>query len=85
MNIFMAVPDYQKLFSSHMWSWKNGLKTGIYYLRSKPAQDATKVTVDPNIQQRINANENINPISSPGKEKRFKKPEEGETCESCSG
>jgi ribonucleotide reductase alpha subunit len=85
MNIFMAVPDYQKLFSSHMWSWKNGLKTGIYYLRSKPAQDATKVTVDPNIQQRINANENINPISSPGKEKRFKKPEEGEACESCSG
>jgi len=83
MNIFMPVPDYQKLFSSHMWSWKNGLKTGIYYLRSKPSQDATKFTVDPNIQQRIN-NETSNTISSPNRDKKFKKPEEGQTCESCS-
>ena len=82
MNIFMPVPDYQKLFSSHMWSWKNGLKTAIYYLRSKPSQDATKFTVDPNIQQKAN---NDNPISSPNREKKFKKPEEGEACESCSG
>jgi ribonucleotide reductase alpha subunit len=53
MNIFMAVPDYQKLYSSHFWSWKNGLKTGIYYLRSKAAKDATKITVDPNIQKKL--------------------------------
>ena len=53
MNIFFAVPDYQKLYSSHMWAWKNGLKTGIYYLRSKPAMDAAKVTVDPNIQKQL--------------------------------
>jgi len=82
MNIFMAVPDYQKLFSSHMWSWKNGLKTGIYYLRSKPSADATKFTVDPNIQQKANE---ANPgIVSPTREKRFKKPEEGQACDSCS-
>ena len=48
MNIFMAVPDSQKLYSSHFWAWKNGLKTGIYYLRSKPSSEATKFTVDPN-------------------------------------
>jgi ribonucleotide reductase alpha subunit len=54
MNIFMAIPDYQKLYSSHMWAWKNGLKTGIYYLRSKPAKEATKFTVDPNILKKIN-------------------------------
>jgi ribonucleoside-diphosphate reductase alpha chain len=53
MNIFMAVPDYQKLYSSHFWSWKNGLKTGIYYLRSKAAKDATKITIDPNIQKKL--------------------------------
>ena len=81
MNIFMPVPDYQKLFSSHLWAWKNGLKTGIYYLRSKPAQDATKFTVDPNIQK---INSDANTISSPSKEKRFKKPEEGQVCDTCS-
>jgi ribonucleotide reductase alpha subunit/intein/homing endonuclease len=53
MNIFFAVPDYQKLFSSHMWAWKNGLKTGIYYLRSKPSINAAKVTVDPYIQKQL--------------------------------
>ncbi len=58
MNIFMAVPDFQKLHSSHFWSWKNGLKTGIYYLRSKPAKEATKVTVDNVILNKVkNLNE----------------------------
>jgi ribonucleotide reductase alpha subunit len=51
MNIFMPVPDYNKLLNCHMWAWKNGLKTGMYYLRTKPAEGANKVTVDPNIQK----------------------------------
>ena len=90
MNIFMPVPDYQKLYSSHMWAWKNGLKTGIYYLRSKPSQDATKFTVDPNIQKMNKVIENKESVvvnKEPvvvNKEKRFKKPEENEVCESCS-
>ena len=79
MNIFMAVPDYQKLYSSHMFAWANGLKTAIYYLRTRPSQDAIKFTVDPNIQK-LNQKESV----SENKEKRFKKPEEGETCEMCS-
>ncbi len=53
MNIFMGVPDYNKLLNCHMWAWKNGLKTGMYYLRSKPAEGAMKVTVDPNLQKHI--------------------------------
>jgi ribonucleotide reductase alpha subunit len=73
MNIFMSVPDYQKLYSSHMYAWENGLKTSIYYLRTRPAEDATKITIDPNIKK---LNENI--------EKKFKKPENGEVCEMCS-
>jgi ribonucleoside-diphosphate reductase alpha chain len=55
MNIFMPVPDFQKLHSSHFWAWKNGLKTGIYYLRSKPAKEATKITVDNNILNKVKA------------------------------
>jgi ribonucleotide reductase alpha subunit len=53
MNIFMQVPDYQKLYSSHFYSWKNGLKTGIYYLRTKPSKEAVKVTIDPNIHKKL--------------------------------
>jgi ribonucleotide reductase alpha subunit len=47
MNIYMAQPDFQRLSSSHFWAWKNGLKTGMYYLRSKPSSDAIKFTIDP--------------------------------------
>jgi ribonucleotide reductase alpha subunit len=32
--------------SMHFYAWKNGLKTGMYYLRSRPAVDAIKFTVD---------------------------------------
>ena len=45
MNIFMAEPDYQRLGSSHFWAWKNGLKTAMYYLRTKPSTEAIKITV----------------------------------------
>jgi ribonucleoside-diphosphate reductase alpha subunit len=49
MNIFMAQPDYHRLSSSHFWGWKAGLKTGIYYLRTKAASDAIKFTIDPKL------------------------------------
>ena len=49
MNIFMDKPNYKKLFSCHMWAWKNGLKTGMYYLRTNAAEDAIKVTIDPKL------------------------------------
>ena len=47
LNIFIGEPDYQRLNSSHFWAWKAGLKTGMYYLRSKAAVDAIKFTIDP--------------------------------------
>ncbi len=53
MNIFMAVPDYNKLLNCHMWGWKNGLKTGMYYLRTKPADGTIKVTVDPLLEKQL--------------------------------
>ena len=49
MNIFMDVPDSKRLYSAHMWGWKKGLKTGMYYLRTKPATSATKFTVEPDL------------------------------------
>ncbi|KAI7891631.1 ribonucleotide reductase [Mucor mucedo] len=46
MNLFSAEPNYGKLTSMHFYAWKKGLKTGMYYLRSRPAVDAIKFTVD---------------------------------------
>lgn len=39
--------NYAKLTSMHFHAWRKGLKTGLYYLRTKPATDAIKFTVDP--------------------------------------
>eukprot|EP01116_Phalansterium_solitarium_P014890 TRINITY_DN3279_c0_g1_i3.p1 TRINITY_DN3279_c0_g1~~TRINITY_DN3279_c0_g1_i3.p1 ORF type:complete len:527 (-),score=106.56 TRINITY_DN3279_c0_g1_i3:155-1735(-) len=45
-NVFMAEPTFAKLTSLHFYAWKKGLKTGMYYLRSRPAAEAIKFTVD---------------------------------------
>ena len=42
----MAEPSYNKLSSAHFHSWQLGLKTGQYYLRSRPARDAIKFTLN---------------------------------------
>lgn len=70
MNVFMADPDYQRLSSSHFWGWKNGLKTGIYYLRTKPSTEAIKFTIDPTLSKAL-TNNNVSV-------------EDNTTCENCS-
>lgn len=45
-NIHVAEPNYGKLTSIHFYGWKKGLKTGMYYLRTKPAAQAIQFTVD---------------------------------------
>jgi len=45
-NIHMMSPNFGKLTSMHFYGWKKGLKTGMYYLRTKAATDAIKFTVD---------------------------------------
>ena len=42
LNMFMAEPTASKLSSAHMYGWKLGLKTGMYYLRTKPKAQALK-------------------------------------------
>jgi len=46
LNIHIAEPNYGKLTSMHFYAWKQGLKTGMYYLRTKAAASAIKFTVD---------------------------------------
>tara|TARA_B100000809_G_scaffold22902_1_gene20062 strand:+ start:28002 stop:30449 length:2448 start_codon:yes stop_codon:yes gene_type:complete len=45
LNLFMEDPDYSKLTSMHFYAWKSGLKTGMYYLRTKSAVNAIKFSL----------------------------------------
>ena len=45
MNLFMQDADYSKLTSMHFYAWKSGLKTGMYYLRTKSAVNAIQFTL----------------------------------------
>ena len=45
LNLFVESPDYAKLSSMHFYAWKKGLKTGMYYLRTKAAAAAIQFTV----------------------------------------
>jgi ribonucleoside-diphosphate reductase subunit M1 len=51
LNIHIAEPNSKKLTSMHFFAWKMGLKTGMYYLRTRPKADAIKFTVD---QEQLN-------------------------------
>lgn len=51
LNIFMENANFGKLTSMHFYGWKKGLKTGMYYLRTKAATDAIKFTVDKSVTE----------------------------------
>jgi ribonucleotide reductase alpha subunit len=46
LNLYLDNPEFASLTSMHFYSWKKGLKTGIYYLRSKAKTRAKQITVD---------------------------------------
>ena len=46
LNLFIADPTLEKLTAMHFYAWKKGLKTGMYYLRTKPAANAIQYTVE---------------------------------------
>ena len=54
LNLFVESPNFGKLSSMHFYGWQKGLKTGIYYLRSKAAVDPIKFTLDKK-HQRVNS------------------------------
>lgn len=59
-NVHIAEPNFGKLTSMHFYAWKKGLKTGMYYLRTRPATNAIQFTVD---QQSLKQSV----LASPGK------------------
>jgi len=53
MNLFVEAPNFAKLSSMHFHAWKSGLKTGMYYLRSKAAAEPIKFTLSSKYQQKF--------------------------------
>lgn len=57
LNLFVENPNFSKLSSMHFYGWQKGLKTGMYYLRSKAAVDPIKFTLDQEHQREQSGNQ----------------------------
>jgi len=78
-NVFVQDPNYGKLSSMHFHGWKSGLKTGMYYLRSKAAADAIKFTVDQQALQKKSKQDATGEAAA----KAATSPPQPEECLSC--
>ena len=76
LNIFMENANFGKLTSMHFYGWEKGLKTGMYYLRTKAATDAIKFTVDKDV---------IAQTTSKAKDEIACSLDDPDDCEMCSG
>jgi len=76
LNIFMENANFGKLTSMHFYGWEKGLKTGMYYLRTKAATDAIKFTVDKDV---------IAQSASKSKEEIACSLDDPDDCDMCSG
>ena len=89
LNVFMENVNTGKLTSMHFYAWKKGLKTGMYYLRTKAATDAIKFTVDKKYKAQPAATEapqkSIREMSEAEQAAIACSLENPDDCEMCSG
>jgi ribonucleotide reductase alpha subunit len=64
MNLFIDSPTLNKMNSVHFYTWECGLKTGMYYLRTKPKASAQKFSIAPKQQQQQQQEEDHQPCES---------------------
>jgi len=89
LNVFMENVNNSKLTSMHFYAWKKGLKTGMYYLRTKAATDAIKFTVDKKYKTQPQAEQAA--AAAKPEEMTYEQQvqacsiENGPDCEMCSG
>lgn len=74
MNLFVENPDFKKLSSMHFYAWNKGLKTGMYYLRTKAKAKAQMFTIDPKLVKLSNLQEVADPVCN----------RDDPNCEACS-
>jgi ribonucleoside-diphosphate reductase alpha chain len=91
LNLFIQDANFAKLTSMHFYAWKKGLKTGMYYLRTKSAADAIKFTVDQSFLKQAQENAMVTSgavvLTSVTKEEAFAQMacslDDPESCEAC--
>ena len=88
LNLFFERPTYQNLTSAHIYGWKKGLKTGSYYIRSKPATSAEAFTVTEDISDDDEFVEKVVAVENPVEKVLEKRVEnagvEPVACDMCS-
>jgi len=65
LNIHLANPSFSQLTSMHFYGWKRGLKTGSYYLRTKPSANAIQFTIDASTLKQAKTNAAAAKIPTP--------------------
>jgi ribonucleoside-diphosphate reductase alpha subunit len=85
LNVHMAEPTTGKLTSMHFYAWRQGLKTGMYYLRTRPKADAIQFTVDQTALAKTRAEKPTAELAAAKAEenKRAAAAEDEENCLSC--
>ena len=78
LNLFMETPNLAKLTSMHFHAWRSGLKTGMYYLRSKAAVDPIKFTLSADYKKKYNQDKEV--MNLENKEEQQPEVVEGEVC-----
>ena len=64
MNLFQAKPNFKVLYSAHMYGWKSGLKTGMYYLRTSPAVNPINFGIDIDDLKRLTGLDSVEELIS---------------------
>ncbi len=77
LNLFMETPNLAKLTSMHFHAWRSGLKTGMYYLRSKAAVDPIKFTLSADYKKKYNQDKEVMNIENQEEQQEVI---EGEVC-----
>jgi ribonucleoside-diphosphate reductase subunit M1 len=70
LNVYMGEPSFAKLTSMHFYAWRKGLKTGMYYLRTRPAANAIQFTVDKEVVPVPAADSNATKSAAPSPAKQ---------------
>lgn len=64
MNLFQAKPNFKVLYTAHMYGWKSGLKTGMYYLRTSPAVNPINFGIDIDDLKRLTGMDSVEDLIS---------------------
>ncbi|NND06998.1 MAG: ribonucleoside-diphosphate reductase subunit alpha [Saprospiraceae bacterium] len=83
LNLFVEDANFSKLTSMHFYAWKAGLKTGMYYLRSKAAVDPIKFTLSQKHQRKFGAEQGTVVSSEVAEEEAMACSLDDPSCEAC--